>query len=511
MNSTAPNKSEERDKLLFRRQFILSKDAGHVLTKGRNILIGGRYHLSAHLDLELTHVEQAGKSLTLLGFALDPDDPEAGNEEILRCLIVRMVSFEDILRDVETLGGRWVLIVHDGEETAVLHDATGQRQVYFTRPGNAEGVVCASKPGVMAERLGLTMDASAVDFIHSRKLSDYDIYWMPGDTSLYAEICALLPNHFLSLSDGTCHRFWPDQALTPMSYPEVLAECVRLLRGQIDSAQRRFPLAVSMTAGWDSRLMLALHRQYTEDLYAFTLVYPHLPRESRDVCVPNRLLGKLGIEHHLVPYPDTIDVAFKEIFRRNNPSANSAYCADTQSLYAIYPGDRVCVTGDVAEIVKCYYERRRSESEPVTALELAELGGLGMHPFAVQAFGKWLESSNKPSINLLDLFCWEQMAGRWQARVRAEYDMAQESFAPLNNRRLLRVMLTVDAGMRRGPDFQLFADLIEVLWPDVLSEPINPPEPVSRARQVLNILKKTGLPQMIPAEAKAKIKGVFRP
>ncbi|MEO8615845.1 MAG: hypothetical protein ABI600_11950, partial [Luteolibacter sp.] len=461
-------------------------------------------------DLQLTHVEQEGKSLTLLGFALDPDDPEAGNGEILRRLIVSTERCEDIFQVVETLGGRWVLIVHDGEQTIVLHDATAQRQVYFTRPGTGGGMICASKPGVMAERLGFTMDASAVDFIQSRKLNDYEIYWMPGDTSLYAEIAALLPNHFLSLSDGSCHRFWPAQALPPMSYPQVLAECVRLLRGQIDSAQRRYPLAISMTAGWDSRLVLALHRQYTEGLYAFTLVYPHLPCESRDVCVPKRLLGKLGIEHHLVPYPDTIDGAFKEIFRRNNISANSAYCADTQSLYAIYPGDRVCVTGDVAEIVKCYYGRRRPKAEPVSALELAELGGLGKHPFALEAFGRWLEHSGGPPIDLLDLFCWEQMAGRWQARVRAEYDMAQESFAPLNNRRLLRVMLTVDAGMRCGPDFRLFGDLIEALWPDVLSEPINPPESVSRARRVLNILKKTGLPQMVPEGAKAKIKGVFR-
>ena len=510
MKSTPPNKSATLDELLFRRQFILSTDAGHALDGGQQILIGGCYHLSAHPDLELTHIEQAGKSLTLLGFALDPDDPEAGNEEILRRLIVRVDSTEDVFSAVESLGGRWVLIVHDGVETTVLHDATGQRQVYFTRPGNGEAVVCASKPGVMAERLGFTMDARAVDFIHSRKSNDYEIYWMPGDTSLYAEIFALLPNHFLTLSDGKCHRVWPTQALAPMSYPQVLAECVRLLRGQIASAQRRFPLAISMTAGWDSRLMLALHQQYTEDLYAFTLVYPHLPRESRDVCVPSRLLGKLGIEHHLVPYPDTIDGAFKEIFRRNNPSANSAYCADTQSLYAIYPSDRVCVTGDVAEIVKCYYERRRPESEPVSALELAELGGLGTHPFAVEAFGKWLQHSGGPSIDLLDLFCWEQMAGRWQARVRAEYDMAQESFAPLNNRRLLRVMLTVDAGMRRGPDFRLLADLIEALWPDVLSEPINPPERPSRARRVLNILKKTGLPQRVPAGAKERIKRAFR-
>jgi len=496
--------------LRYRRQFLLSTDPGHVLPGSGRVLVAGCYHVSAHPDLELTHVERDGKSLTLLGFALDPDSPQSGNERILLHLMDFADSPGEIIRATDTLGGRWVLIVHNGRETMVLQDATGQRQVYYVRDPKGGTTVCASEVGVMAEQLGLTMDADAVDFIRSRKSDDFEIYWMPGDTSLYAGIAALLPNHYLSLVDGSCHRFPPLLPPAPMTPPQALAECVRLLKGQIESARARYPLAIPMTAGWDSRLMLALNQDHAADIYAFTLAYPHLPAGSMDVAVPARLLEKLGIGHHVIPYPKTLDAAFKEIFRQNNASANNAYCGDIQALHVHYPGERVCVTGDAAEIVKCYYERTCPQKQPVSAAELAEFSRLGKHPFAVRAFGRWLEDAGSPPIDLLDLFCWEQMAGRWQSKIRAEFDMVQESFAPLNNRRLLGILLSVDADRRRAPGFGFFADLIEALWPEALSEPINPPESLSRSRRVLNVIRKTGVLKLVPDAAKEKVREMLR-
>jgi hypothetical protein len=370
--------------------------------------------------------------------------------------------------------------------------------------------MCASKPGIMAEQLDLTMDPSAVDFIKSRNTDDYEIYWMPGDSSLFAEIKALLPNHALFLSNGKCERFWPQSHPAPTDHASIIAECLHLIRGQFESARLRYSLAIPMTAGWDSRLVLSLNQKFAEDLYAFTLVYPHLPLQSRDVAVPARLLGKLGITHHVIPYPKNIDQKLKGIYHRSNVSANDAYCGDIQALYESYPGERVCVTGDAAEIVKCYYKRNRPESESISANELAEFSRLGNHPFVIRAFERWLEDAGDPPIGLLDLFCWEQMSGRWQAKIRSEYDMVQESFSPLNNRRLLKIMLAINPQMRRAPDFKLFAELIEALWPEVLSEPINPPEFVSRKRRLLNLLKKSGALHLVPESLIRRAKSLVR-
>ena len=501
---------ESVDPLLFRRQFLLSSDASHALPNHHGITLAGCYHLSVHKDLELTHLKNESKSLTLLGFMLDPERPEASNEQILLRLIEDFSQCRDLFVLTETLGGRWVLIAHDGSETMVMHDATGQRQVHFNYDPGLGRLMCASEPGVMAEQLGLSMDPDAVDFIRSRPTDDYEIYWMPGDTSLFAGIKALLPNHALFLSTGICERFFPQASPTLTDHASILAECLHLIRGQFESASRRFPLAIPMTAGWDSRLVLALNQDGADDLYAFTLVYPHLPMRSRDVAVPARLLGKLGIAHHVIPYPKQQDAEFKKVFRRNNVAANDAYCGDIQALHDHYPGERVCVTGDAAEIVKCYYERSAPESAPITAGKLAEFSRLGSHPFVIRAFERWLASVEGPSIDLLDLFCWEQMSGRWQAKIRSEYDIVQESFSPLNNRRLLRIMLEIDQQMRRAPDFKLFAELIETLWANVLSEPINPPEFVSNKRRIINTLKNTGVLRLIPKSLMDHLKSLLR-
>jgi hypothetical protein len=510
MSRPSPTPRPSLDALPFRRQFLLSTEANHSLPDSKKILVGGRYHLSVHEDLELTHLERDGRSLTLLGFMLDPDRPEHANDKILRRLIEQAELIAELPDATATLGGRWALVAHDPADTVIFNDATGQRQVYYSHDPASARMVCASESGTIAEQLGLSMDPDAVDFIQSRKTDDSEIYWLPGDTSLFSTIKALLPNHTLCLQHGTCRRFWPVEAPAEINHAQALAECVRILKGQVASARLRHPLSVPMTAGWDSRLMLSLNREHADGLHSFTLVYPHLPLKSRDVAVPARLLPQLGIDHHVIHYPQDIDEEFKAIFRRNNVSANTAYCGDIQALHTHYPAERVCVTGDAAEIVKCHYERKLPDSVPVSASDLAEFSRLGSHPFVIRAFNRWLDQAGSPPPPLLDLFCWEQMAGRWQAKVRAEYDMVQESFSPLNNRHLLGIMLAVDPALRRAPDFGFFRELVMALWPEVLCEPVNPPEHVSYKRRVLNIVKRTGILNLLPASMLKRAKALVR-
>jgi hypothetical protein len=50
----------------------------------------------------------------------------------------------------------------------------------------------------------------------------------------------------------------------------------------------------------------------------------------------------------------------------------------------------------------------------------------------------------------------------------------REIITPYNCRDVLTTFLSVDERHRRAPDYALFRQLIERLWPDVLQEPINP-------------------------------------
>ena len=489
-------------RLQFRRQFFLGPEFIKDFPAWIRIQVGAEHRLTVHPDLELYQATDKNKSITLLGFILDPNNPEAGNADIVEALIRKFDRCDDFWKYTGEFGGRWILIVNDGQDTILFQDAAGLRSLYYSQPSSLKQTYCASQSGLIAKTLNLTMDKEALGYINSREPYDYEVYWLPGDASMYADIKALLPNHYLNLRTGQSQRFWPDADVKGLSRQEAVAESSRLLHGLMLSARRRFNLALSLTAGWDSRVMLALSRDMIHDLYCFTLTYPHT-ENTRDVTIPAALLKKLGLKHSLIPYPKQVNAEYKHVYQTSIDAATTAYCADAQAMHDCYPNNRVCITGDVAEIFKCYYRLAKPKGTDVSADDLAQLCGIGIHPFLIEAFERWLSTAEPRNVHLLDLFCWEQIAGRKQALIRAQYDVAHESFSPFNCRSLLVTMLSVDEEYRRPPEYKILTELMKQVWPEVLSVPINPPEKIRMKNLLIPMLQKLRLYELVPDSAKS--------
>ncbi|MBJ3793540.1 hypothetical protein I8J38_34180, partial [Bacillus sp. OA1] len=103
---------------------------------------------------------------------------------------------------------------------------------------------------------------------------------------------------------------------------------------------------------------------------------------------------------------------------------------------------------------------------------------------------------------ILDLFYWEQRMGNWGTMYQAEQDIAIEEFCPFNNRRLLIALLKLEKEYRQGPEHIIYKKMINSLWPETLSEPINPLN--FKAQVKKQILK------MMPSSLKNKIKSTIR-
>ncbi len=497
------------DGLAFRRQFFLGPEHLDRFPSWKRLRIDDAHCLTVHPDLEVCQASSPTESLTLLGYALDPNEPGAGNEQILNRLLGRPDRDRPVREKTAELGGRFVLVVKEAGRITVLPDAAALRSVFYavSRPGGA--TVCASQPRLLAEVLGLAPDERALEFIASRGHDDTEVYWFPGDTSLYRGVKALLPNHSLDLDAATTHRFWPDEDIPSLPREEAVAESVRLMKGLTRAAELRYPLALSMTAGWDSRLMLALSRDFAPQLYFFTLAYSD-DRTGRDIAVPARLLRRLGLPHHVLDYPDRVSEPFRELHQRSTTAPSPAWCADVQALFDEYPPDRVCLTGDVAEVVKDHLAERAPSRDALGAADLVAICRIGTHPFLAEAFADWLEGARPRNMRLLDLFCWEQIVGRKQQQIRSESDVAHESFTPFNCRRLLVTMLAASEAERRPPGFPLLRSVIERLWPEVLTEPINPKEKVPLRRVVRKALRKLRIDALVPESAKALAKRLLR-
>ena len=467
----------DTERMLYRSQFILGTYFIDRFKSWKRIKIGNTIHLTVHPDLNTYQVTIEGKSVTLLGYILDPNNPEYNDSDIVNNLSHKIFNNEvNYFEQTYDFGGRWILIVEDAKETRLFADPAGLRQVVYTERDYAADFWCASQPGTIAEILNLEMDDDAVSFINYFKMQNDEYYW-PGDSSPYKGIKHLLPNHFLELKTRACCRYWPDKAFKEIPLKEATEKCSRYLEGLMISSSKRYDLSLSLSSGWDSRLLLAACRKIKNNLSYLTEIKHGMDKTHADIRIPSKLLSKLKLTHHIFSAPTKIkDPHFKEIFDKGVPFAHDKWALKAEAYFNYYDLKKVAVVGTVSDIAKRHYHNSTSNDKPVTSQKLSKLIGSENDKFALTHLDKWIMGIGEIyNYNVLDLFYWEQRAGRWVATNNLEFDVGwKDIFIPYNCRALLVVMLSVDEEFRRAPNYVLYDKIIRRLWPKVLSEPINP-------------------------------------
>lgn len=465
----------DRERLRYRRQFVLGPRPLENFPSWKHVRIRDDVHVTAHPDLNTLQIRSSGKTLTLLGFVFDPQDSESDDSAILAQLLPDLCSGADCIESLQKtnrFGGRWVLIADTGSRITLLSDPLGQRQIYYTFPSIQGEVWCASQPGIIAEVLNLEPSANAMEFVETQKSRGQVEYWFPNDTSLYDNVKLLLPNHYLDLAQGKPQRFWPCSSLEKLPLRQAVKDGASLIRGLMMSAGNRFPLEVLITAGWDSRVVLAAAKDLKSEISYFTFVTAESDFEKPDVQVPARLLPKLGKVHHILDVSESMDPAFWQLYQQNVSAAHECWGPIAQALYRRSRPSGLRVSGSGSETVRQQF--RPSVKGAVTPETLAGFAN-ARQKFAIDAFAQWLAGVPKNiGFDVLDLFYWEQKCGQWLAVGQVEWDVAGESFAPFNCRTLLATLLAVHEHYRQLPHYELYSALLRELWPEVLSEPINP-------------------------------------
>jgi hypothetical protein len=479
-----PQTKYNREQLLYRAQFVLGPRPINDFPSGKQTRINDRLWLSTQADLKVTQAVAADKSLTLLGYILDPDNPRAGDSEIVAELLPKLCS--GYLRTnspqcTNRLGGRWILIADDGAQIRIFNDTIAQRQICYTAPPLRGEVWCASQPGVLARVLDLKVDPAAEAYLQNVMRAGEKEYWWPYDTSLYREIRFLNANHFLDYRSAKPHRFWPVEKLATMPIRRAVKEGALLIRGLMASAANRHPLQILMTGGWDSRLVLSATKGLNCQMTFLTFLREGFTMETPDVSIPRRLLQKLGRTHEILPLPQRMDDEFREIYMQNTAAAHEEWGRVAQALYSVGPPEKLRVTGVGAEVIRQQFRPAASTINPEVLAHFASANG---QEFAIQAFKRWLADTpiNLP-VGIPDLLFWEQKIGIWLANGQTEWDIiGSSSFTPYNCRSLLATLLSVNEEYRKPPFYELHRALIKEMWPETLSEPVNPHKKMHRDR-----------------------------
>ncbi len=351
MNNHSGFSSPLQGGLLYRNQFVLGPSFVDRLKNWKRIRLGRSIYLTVHPDLSVIRETGGDRSITLLGYMLDPYNEASQDADIVRRLIRRFSGLDDLFEHTFSLGGRWILIAQDSDATRIFHDAAGSRQMFYTCRDLTKDMWCASGSALLAETLKLPQDKEAVDFIHYFYHLDKE-YWLPGDSSAFRGIRHLLPNHYLDLETGLPRRYWPNKKQETLELDEVVKRASQSLKGMMRSAARRFDLALSLTAGWDSRLVLAASRSVCDKVSYMTVRTTEMPENHADLQIPAQLLRKLGLGHDILQSPETVDTYYERIYKTNVAFAHDVWVSEAQAIRDYYSQRKVAVTGSASEIVR---------------------------------------------------------------------------------------------------------------------------------------------------------------
>ena len=136
---------------------------------------------------------------------------------------------------------------------------------------------------------------------HRRLIKD-DISgaWMPGFLTAHEGISRLLPNFFLDLKNWTMHRFWPkpENISAEISLEEAAQSVAKDVREYINATAVQFPqIAPTLTAGFDTRIILAGCRDVREQCEFFTTGSFN---QGLDQIVSSKITKQLNLKHRFL-------------------------------------------------------------------------------------------------------------------------------------------------------------------------------------------------------------------
>lgn len=482
------------DTLINRKQFFFGPEKFSSENWISTSMLGGNI-LSTHPDLECVQVARNGFQVTLLGYWLDPNQVQDGNEQILIRLCETAKTTQQLMDLTDSLSGRWILFVYHGEDSVIFNDPAGLRTIYYYQDSDGKAWL-ASQPGLLGQKFGLQVSAEAAEFMASPRYLQRKERWFTGDSSLYAEVRHLLPNHLYDLKSKTVRRFWPIQPLQRISLEEGVEQVAGILKNSVISAHNRGPLAMSMSSGVDSRMIFSACKDLAPDIYFFSMMYRSHTEESDDIRVPRAIAKKLNLTHHVLDSRGEMAEEFKPIYKQQVTGIDYDWGAIVEQRRDFVPGHSLVLKGSISEIVRCRYFATGAYPYRVTLPRMVNLMNVGYTPLVYDTLQEWMKEAigcEKLNYQLLDLLSWECEVGNYISMGQMLYDLAQEDFCPLNNRQLLRLMLGVDEKYRSYPTHIMERKVIQSLWPELLEFPFTPsrklPQKGLRDNQFLQWLK----------------------
>lgn len=477
--------------LHFAKQFfICDKNASlNAFEAWPNLSLQIGLQLHCHPELNIVKVSLLDAELVLLGHIIDPFNPEDSNQTVLNNLIEKIIDFSMFEEYLNRLGGRWVLICQSSKGSRIYHDAAGLKPIFYCNKNGHQFI--ASQPALLSALGTCEFDDDKFTQFSQHNNSQS---W-PINSAPYDNVTQLIPNHFLDINKMQSVRFWPNPELEKVNTDEVSNQMNQILKGSIKALVLRGYCSLSLTGGYDSRLLLSAALEYKDQLTFFTIKSNFTPKF--DIEIPQQLAKYFKLNHSFVTRKANQPVNDKVKSALSNNVGNMYYDRSMENITAFADAsvNTTHLPGSVSEIGRCYYYPFGKRHRKMNDKSLARIAGFKANPIAEEAFSNWLKSLPKDiSYYVLDLLYWEHRLGTWASCGLTFREGLMEQIPPMNNRLYMSLSLTA-AEKDRLPPYNTTQEIIALNNTDLLKFDFNDESNSSFSyhfplfRRVLKLLK----------------------
>lgn len=479
--------------LIYRRQFLLTRSSIPIFPQWQHIPVA-HYHLYAHPDLEVTSIIEQQKVIVLLGSIFDPYKPEDSNADILRTIHAKSDNINNLFKQIKNFAGRYALFYQNVNDAIIFNDALALREIFYCTGNNQ--IICGSQPNFIAAYANPEIKPrSDYDFLefytsHEKDSRWNSIYKWIGDETYYDGIKHVLPNHYLDIKKLEINRYWPNEPIKPLDINDAVARSCTFLQGSLKAVAHRHPIMMAVTAGTDSRTLMAASRDISDKIYYF-INNQDLANKHPDIEIPKNICSSLCIPFHVHDVPNDMDDEFRRIFLNNSFFASDRILRTIYNVYFKHLSDRVNIIG-IGEIGRTRYGKvPKSLNSYALVYKSGHRKGRYVVAQGEKILSELLPVSKSSGVNIMTLLYWEHTLGNWGATGNSESDIAIEEINPYDSHLLYELFLSVNDKYAKYTNPILFQEMIHRMWPELMKWPINPP--YTTKDKVKKMLVKTGV------------------
>lgn len=394
----------------------------------------------------------------MLGYPVASDGRFAGPQ------IPLAADGDEAEREIYSYAGRFVAILAAG----------GTPRVYLD-PLGTYGVMFSAETETVSSSTFLVSDAAddRVELLEAVGMPGKEFVFPFGMTGR-ATVDYLMPNHFLDLETFGIERHWPKGPIERQSDAHGLVdEILQGLRKNIEAVAQGGPFQMSLTAGRDSRMLLAAARDFVDAVTLVTFAIEDSVGRP-DTNIAPRIAARLGLRHRVLAaeMPNRRDIDLF-VYR------TSCHVDEPRGVQLLGPMARLEPTqpylmGIGGELGRESYWLPGDTEEMLLGVDgLLEHKKIPPWPEFINRAEAWLDGlPGVDPLYALDLFQIERGLGGWSGFLMYGFPNAGAyQFMPYCDRALLSAMARLPADFRmqqRLPEM-----IFEMAWPELADFPYN--------------------------------------